>query len=223
MRKDLFVQPKIIVIKNDLDLLRIAITPPLNALSGKQTKFIQLKDAGDIRVTRVVVEGFDELFGCGGSTYISGEVFLEIERVDGVSRIPIAQYDHPFKRDGRINTGAIAAERNNIIEAWSTAYLSAIATPSTAVSKSMSEHLGNMFRLDTGWSKLKITLIALLSIYIVLAIYSKVLDIGAKQQKNKSPVVADLMADHEDIMENVYAELGVDRSKLTNDLSCFAE
>lgn len=232
-----------------LDLNNADLDPILTVLikstaSGNQTSILlKLLKYKSITSMKLCFEGFDYFDETNNQKRISGKVFLEVSRNDVVEKhllaSPTVEIPNSKRRFGtsRDNLFTLGEVRKYIINAWNCEFsesqdqlYQAINTPeqnhnSLQVKEKSSfiKQIKILLPRGRAFKILGATVLCLITIYLGLNIYSKVINLSAQKSAIKSLDAESLAKQQDQQLNEAFLDIGIDRSKLTSDLSCFVE
>lgn len=212
------------------DVLRCMVIAP-----GFGSKIVRLRNYNAVSSLSLEVEGFDEMQVDGVLRSLPGRVFLRVEMESGDPRVfKIAEYNAPItvNNGSRFTASEILDKRKQIEGQWQSAFKDALI----AVSESASTAQDNLAPVSKPRTKPVLSALTpttkkdwvIRGVFCVCALVFifasiKMFAVSSELKKQGATSTVALADEHEDAMAKVYEDLGIDRSKLTNDLSCFSE
>lgn len=222
----------------DGDILRCMVLLPNAGLKGG-IKLLRIRGYLAVTSLELVFNGFDELLVNGDERSLSGSVSLEMVYEDGeAERHELARYAAPLpkKQDGRFTSADLLNAKKRIESSWQQVFKSALAniskltqiqdqhSPSSIKSSGWRGAFLNQFGPQAGIGLyLKTGILFLIAAFLLLAVISKAMNMFMPQTNTNPLDATALVNDHENTMNKIYDDLGIDRSKLSDDLSCFSE
>lgn len=197
----------------------------------------------------LITEGFDSIEkNDEGVEFISGNVFLVIDNNDqnkmllASPKITTVDRKIGFKKQRVSNSQTIKILRKEISDTWQEVFLIALerfnssspltinsdshaqATPQRKASSRNTPFIFDLNGIFGNFVKLSICflLLSLLG-YLCLNLYGKAMQVQNTRNTNISLNPTALAKNQTDVVDQTFKEMGIDRSKLTSDLSCFAE
>lgn len=238
--------PLVLINRLPNDSMEIYVDVPSGSLS-RNPKLLRLPSF--FTQLELVTEGFDLVEkNDQGVEFISGNVFLVIDNNDQskilLSSPKITTVDKKvgLKKQRISNTQTIKILRKEISDTWQEVFLNALerfnsispitlsnesSTQLNTQRKASSRNKRSIFELNGffgNFVKLSICflLLSLLG-YLCLNLYGKAMQVQNTRNTNISLNPTALAKNQTDVVDQTFKEMGIDRSKLTSDLSCFAE
>lgn len=247
MRKLDNFSPEILINRLSIDscnYLQVFVDAPTES-SLRSPKIIRLEDT--FSEIELDFEGFDMISkNSHGQEFISGDIYLvskyeatERKYILASPKILTLEKHQSHKRKKISSTASLIQLSKEIKSEWQASFADALDDASTPISRSATPISSKT--MDAKWKnkitdffslsgplgifvKIVLTIMILNATgYIAISLYNKTLQ--AKNIKNTAqsldPVA--LAKNQTDIVDETFKEMGIDRNKLTSDLSCFAE
>lgn len=250
MKKSIDFNPIINIIEfnssQGSQMMEFFVDTPTGCLTRKPllirlpTKFQQIE---------LIVEGF-EFFekDSEGTEFITGDVFL-ITNGEQSGRILIASpqvivntKNTTRQKRKKSSTQIVRFLRKEIVDSWQNAFLLALDDYNSSISNdstlnrnnsnpqsnpkgmNLNKFFPNIDGYFGNFIKLSICFLLIGFIgYMGLNIYGKAMQVQNTRSTNISLNPTALAQNQKDVVDETFKEMGIDRSKLTSDLSCFAE
>lgn len=238
--------PLVIINRLSNDSMDIYVDVPSGSVT-RNPKLLRLPSI--FSQLELITEGFDSIEKNNeGVEFISGNVFLVIDNnyQDKIlltsPKIATVDKKSGFKKQRVSNSQTIKILRKEISDTWQEVFLIALERFNSSLPLSISNVSNvqvNHQRRASTWNtpfpfnlsgifgnfvKLSICflLLSLLG-YLCLNLYGKAMQVQNTRNTNISLNPTALAKNQTDVVDQTFKEMGIDRSKLTSDLSCFAE
>lgn len=238
---DIFIN-RISIDKNDY--LEIFIDTPTGS-DQRTPKMLRLKDGlEEFSQLELTFEGFE---GLNKNTYgqeiLSGFIYLILKSESAHEKILLAspdltvsKYKQGYKRNKVSNTANFNELVKELKKEWQFAFSEALDNASP-VQQLAAPHNSSQYKKKNKSpiyfensnifsSIVKIIIVVLLLsgvAYLGLTAYGKALQVETTRNTALSLNPSALAKNQKDVVDETFKEIGIDRSKLTSDLSCFAE
>ena len=238
--------PLVIINRLSNDSMDIYVDVPSGSVT-RNPKLLRLSSV--FSQLELITEGFDSIEKNNeGIEFISGNVFLVINNNDqdkillASPKITTVDKKSGFKKQRVSNSQTIKILRKEISDTWQEVFTIALerfnsssplsisnashaqANPQRRASSGNTPFLFNLSGIFGNFVKLSICflLLSLLG-YLCLNLYGKAMQVQNTRNTNISLNPTALAKNQTDVVDQTFKEMGIDRSKLTSDLSCFAE
>lgn len=225
-----------------VDAINIFVDTTSDIDLNRQPKNISVRNSNSIIESQLSIQGFDTIEKINGHEIMKGEIYLSIKRFDGSKEDILLHSPH-------INTCRLTSEkksktlqledfRKEVNKLWQDAFYHSFAlkseanevnklitTPFPKSQSLLTELLASLRNLKPkGITKILIYCFCIFAILVMgLNLYEKSLKVKAQYNANKAVDPSMLVSEHDEILNKAFADMGIDRSKISNDLSCFSE
>lgn len=226
------------------DYLEIFVDTPIGSVS-RTPKMIRLKD--EFSQLELSFEGFESLSkNTDGQEVISGDIYIiakyklrEQKHLLASPILTVSKKRQGYKRKKISNTASFLQLTKEIKTDWQSSFSEALdnvsnTTPLYSPTKppegtklkkrNRSSDFWDFSGFYGGFVKLISVFLIISGIgYLCLSIYGKALQVETTRNTALSLDPEALAKNQKDVVDETFKEIGIDRNKLTSDLSCFVE